>query len=207
MEEKVPIAPYDHVMVQTEEDKIKVDKIKYKSLELIRDPDFHPELASQCWAEIRSLPRLFKKSFNGDIKVGDKAFIHYNALDTDSYIFTDYGKFYRVHVEDIICVVREGVICPVGDWLICKPLYGENVVEREIEGVKTLVEEINGLITNHNPDHDQQKCEIAFSNVPELKAGEVVCFEEDADFENAHNKINEIKYLYIKKQDIICRIL
>ena len=131
------------------------DKLKYKSLNLHLIPGFNPTHHLQFCGVVVGLPvippfdeahdgsKMIHKMIEPIIKEGDKAYFRYINNDGDVNIIEGETRVVRVPYRDIICIVREGEIIPVGEWIL-----GEKIMEQKTALNGLEVDFSNGYYLN-----------------------------------------------------------
>lgn len=125
-----------------------------------------------------------------DVKVGDKAYIHFNSFLKDhNFIITDEGNFWKIAYDDVFCVVRDGEIIPIGGWCLVEPelkkietsletkvvledgtILGEDIIEKS---------EISGILAYIGTPRAEWDL-----MTPMPKPGDKIAFSSDDAFEN-----------------------
>lgn len=113
-----------------------VDTIKHKSLTLHAVTGYNPTHNIRYSGTVVALPkiepfdevsedgRMVHKKISPIIKEGDKVYFRYVNNDGDTNIIEDGSRVVRVPYRDVICLVRDGQIIPVGEWML-----GEKIME------------------------------------------------------------------------------
>lgn len=182
------------------------DFIKGKTLTLKADPEFDPERFRTTIGEVVGVPDKVTYC-EPMILVGDKIHFHYNAIDANSRLYMEDGELlYRIPYWDIFCVEEEvtGELHPVPGWVLCDPIkikhpLAENKLGLEIPDMR-------------EEEWDTAKAKAVYvgdanseNNAVEIKPGDIIYFEEAADFDNNGNHINGHRYFFIRHEDILAR--
>jgi len=82
------------------------------------------------------------------IRPGDKIYFYYNAINAWRYKIEIDGEYYReLDYTDVICVVRDGEILPVGGHMLVEPYFGKDVTQEGFKQTRIKVKSHNGIIT------------------------------------------------------------
>lgn len=71
-----------------------------------------------------------------EVLEGDRVYFYYTVVSEYNIIEWDGQTYYKVPYTQIICVVREDKIIPIGSHVLLEPYYGEGIVEENIDGHK-----------------------------------------------------------------------
>jgi hypothetical protein len=130
------IATGAYILVSTEGQY--VDTITHKSLTLHMVTGYNPTHNIRYSGVVTSLPiiqpfdetvedgKKVQYKIDPIIKEGDKAYFRYVNNDGDVNIIDNGKRVVRVPYRDVICIVRDGQIIPVGEWML-----GEKVMEQK----------------------------------------------------------------------------
>jgi len=82
-----------------------------------------------------------------DIKVGDKVYFYYTAIDHFNAIDINGKKCFMIRYPEVVCAVRDGEIIPVSGHVLIEPYWGADVKEETINGgLKRMVRRHGELI-------------------------------------------------------------
>ena len=130
-----------------------------------------------------------------DIRNGDKIYFNYNATELDQYVGKKDGKqVFKVRVDEILCVVRDGQIISQGGWVIIKP------------NKETWDDITNdaGIIIKTAPEKIPLEGFIVAANFTEgLKIGDKIIYHHDADWQLT---IEGEEAFVIQEKDILALI-
>lgn len=148
------------------------------------------------------------------VRVGDKIYFHFNTVTEDNRFkehFADtHSKVFKVRYDQIICVVRDGEIIPVGTWTLVEKVFDPDVQDIEIDGRKVKVKTTtSGLVTEVNVKPRPLAGTIAYIGAPfkcdpelDLSSGDQVLFTKESDWVN---KIEGKEYYVMRQRDIIAK--
>lgn len=131
-----------------------------------------------------------------DIRIGDRIYFDYKVTDKEQSMGKLDGKdIYRVRVDDVICVVREGKIISQGGWVLVIP---------NTEGWSEIRTE-SGLLKKVRPDVRYLEGVILASDFAnDLEQGDSVIYHPDSDWEM---KIENTECFAIQHRDILAKII
>lgn len=143
-----------------------------------------------------------------DVKVGDKIYFHYNAINRgNTEIHLDERKLHRIAYQHIFCAIRDGKKIMICGRVLCKPFQ-----EGNLERFRGMTNEVSssGIIVKRDVEHSTKKVVIAHigknlvgRKKEKLKAGDIVLYEPNADFEN---EIEGEPYFVMTQEDIVCKL-
>lgn len=131
---------------------------------------------------IESLPLHISDPFREDfpISIGDTAYFHHFTVQPDNYIEKDGKRYFKLNRYHLYCVVKDGAIRMVDDWILCSP-----IMEKEEDTKKQIGDTI--LYTKASPDKVKFMATAAhISKQAEeqgMKVGDTVVFRQNADYE------------------------
>lgn len=156
-----------------------------------------------------------------EVMPGDKIYFHFNTIDEENkYTLADGRKIYKVRYDQIICIVRDGKIIPIGSHVLVSMVWDEDVVEIDLTNVKipghSPVSSVKGKINKFNivtELHEKPKPlegivrhignsldgEVELGIVP----GDRVIFLPESDWVNV---IEGKEYFVMKQRDLIAKI-
>jgi co-chaperonin GroES (HSP10) len=147
-----------------------------------------------------------------ELEVGDKVYFHYNSIGQDSRVLVEYSAplTYSISYSMIFCAVRNGNIIPIGGRVLCEKYYDPDVVWENVNGAVIPVKMNKiGIITEINVKHSPFKAILRHIGTPPLgqakpdvKEGDIVYYEKDADFENV---IEGKEYLVMMQENLIMK--
>lgn len=175
------------------------DSVRFMGGDLYKDPMYNRTWNLMYCGVVMGIPdegaMLYSHAFNrevcADILVGDKVYFHYVHSDTDSgdvleRVEGGLSVTKSIPYGDAICVVRDGVIIPVGGWCLGETLImGDGEIE-EIEtstGKKKIrVEYISkalNLVASHNEEVYDDRCVVKYisnykDEIAEFGIGDIV---------------------------------
>lgn len=201
---KAPVAPRDKVFVVV--DQLRKDTIKMGNVELAVDPMINRTKYIAREATVVSVPKYVSWGIVPEIKVGDRIYMHFNALDRNEPIFSNGINYYGVLYDMIICAMRDGEIIMSGGRVLCKPIVDESV-EISPTGV-TEKKTSSGIIYDIGKErHNLKKAIVHKIGTPHtgkpvlgVKEGDVVYYLKDADWVNL---IDGEEYFVMTQDDLI----
>lgn len=186
----------DYVIVQIEKER--QDEIKHGSLKLEAPVGWNEHginafRYAQTKGVVAGVPDS-EERIDRELQVGDTVYFHYNAIKTNrvrNKLDIDGELYYRFFSDMIFVKVRDGVITPLNDRALCKPIFDDpDVEEIEIEGKmqKVKISEA-GIITKVNAGGHNEKRAILTHIDPYHEeiygdaVGKVIHYDRHADFE------------------------
>lgn len=170
------------------------DEIKTESgLIFYKDTSFKPEENSTVVGVVTHIPENVDRltvpdDFVHNVQVGDKLYFHFNVvLDPDNSFEEDGVQYWIVNYWDAIAIVRDGVIKPVGEFILIDP-----VIEDEVKSDLLY-------IPDHIAKKEKTRGTVFSSNHPDIPAGVDVEYDAVGKFWN----IIEGKKLYCMFNDNI----
>ena len=142
---------------------------------------------------------IFIKDIPQIIQKGDRIYFHYNVLGEESNRYEPIEKIFGARYDQIYCLVRDGQIIPVGQWVLCEPIA-------ETWDDITLP---SGLVVKSAPGHLYRIGKVAY--MPEitmkgmhedLQVGEYVLIKNNADLEV---EIEEKTYYICRQKHIMAK--
>lgn len=163
------------------------DEIETKSgITLFKDTTFSPEENVTNFGTVVGIPEVVDRKtigpdFKHNVQLGDKLYFHYNTiLDSDNLIIHEGEEYWTVDYWAAIARVRDGVIEPVGSYILIEP--------QEQEVLKSSLI----IIPDHVAKKDITRGKVFASNDPDIPVGVDVEYQAHAKFWN----IIEGKKLY-----------
>lgn len=167
--------------------------------ELFLDTDFNRFWHARQYGEVKYIPRRFQKEAedNIDLVKGDKIYVHHFLID-ESHTLEVYGeKLYWVPYGLCFCIVRDGELHMLNDYILAKP-----VLEPE-ENYKTS----SGLFLKAEPEKLERIAKVVKTNhtshEENLQEGDYVVFANDADYEM---EIEGEKYYVMRNKECLLRL-
>lgn len=206
---RFPQPVYNNLLVRVE--KNRVDTINSEKLSLIlagTEGSEDTSRGAQTVGYVASVPRVM---FNGntivpELKVGDKIFMHYSSIDDASLVELPDGDYYLVPYDYVFAVLKYGKVEKmIGARVFCLPVTDEDDVVSE-DGM--LVKKTSsGIIYEINVEHNTKVARIAHIGTPldgapvlPVKAGDLVIYDKDADFEN---DVEGTTYFSMVQEDLL----
>lgn len=82
-----------------------------------------------------------------EVEVGDKVYFHFNTIAPENSVTLPDGTvFYKLAYQNVLCVVREGEIIPIGSNVFIEPEYEDGVIDLGTDGTKAKISP-SGIIT------------------------------------------------------------
>ncbi len=99
-------------------------KVKLGNIEIQIDTDFNKYHHSVQCGEIAYCPMKISNEFIVDfeLKPGDKIYFHHFTVAPGNEYIVNGEKLYKCHYRDMYCVVRDGKIIPVQDYVFLTPI-------------------------------------------------------------------------------------
>lgn len=152
------------------------------------------------YAEVVAVPDDTGDDIVHEVQVGDKVYFHYNSfLNNDHNLIIsdnpDESMFmFRINYFDVLAVVRDGKIIPIGGWCFVEPhVHKLKLLEAEVEQKS----EQQGILKHIGTPKK------GFSMHPMPKVGDMIAFGRDDAW---MNRIEGVEY-YCMQQDRILAIL
>jgi len=166
------------------------DEIKVGDTKLFFDPLFNPTQSAKIDGEIVSDDRApFKK--------GDKCYFHFNVIE-DSHME---GNLYNVEESRIFCVIRDGKIKMLNNWVLVDPIK-EHDEKVDVNGKEIAGKEVNGIIVEIGA---KNKGDVA--RIKHIEENDLGLNIEDVVYLSPHwefmNEIEGKEYGTVRLDDII----
>lgn len=170
----------------------------------LKDGSYNPNDRLRIYGEVVSVPdslsntpmdysSMLLSDCRMEVLPGDKAYFYYICLN-DGNLLTIEGKMYlKVRYDNIICVVRNGVIIPISGHVLVTPVKKiESALLYEVEKVRELVGKIEYAPAPYVGDEQT------------LFPGETIYFYDSSEFEN---EIEGKKYFCMRSEFIIAKVV
>lgn len=160
----------------------------------------------ESFGTVISVPQIQPKDGHGNeiesiIKEGDKIYFRYmNVADTRAYLeksVSDFSEKFTIRVpyEDVFCIVRDGQILPVGEWILGEAFIdgdGQDMDMPTGNGGTTTIKVTytkSGLVESVNDKVSINKAIVrhvgSLKNKPSvLKKGDIIFSKIGVNFEN-----------------------
>jgi co-chaperonin GroES (HSP10) len=151
------------------------DEIKTETLTLYKDTTFAPEWNVTTYGTVVSIPhrvetKFIDEDFFENVLVGDKIYFNYQTLLDDSNCIIHEGiEYWAVEYYNVIALVRDGEIKPVGSYIL-------------IEATTTELKSNVVIIPDNCKSVETNKGIVASSNI--LSSGDIVEYDPVGKFEN-----------------------
>ena len=162
------------------------DEVETKSgITFYKDTSYNLEENSTTFGNVIAVPEHVDRDTVGhdfvhNIQVGDKLYFNFNVvLDPDNMIQHEGNEYWTVDYWNAIAIVRDGVVKPVGSYILIEPI--EEEVSSSILIIPDSAKKVEG-----------NKGIVFASNDPEIPEGSVVEYDKVGKFWN----IIEGKRLY-----------
>lgn len=161
---------------------------------------------------VTAIPDRLTGKLNGHIdpiiKIGDKVYFHY--LGKRDEVFE---KEFIVDYFNILCLVRDGEIRPVGDWALFEPYFEDEVQEIDLSefeivglpvlGKKKVVMSKSGLVTTTKPKPSAISARVCYiEGHDQVSSGDLVLLTPKFEFKNT---IEGKEYFCSKKEYILAK--
>jgi co-chaperonin GroES (HSP10) len=161
-------------------------------LKLYKDTTWKPEENSTTFGIVTAVPIHvdtvhIDPDFQHNVQVGDKLYFNFNVvLDNDNLILHEGEEYWVVDYWNAIALVRDGVILPVGSYILIDP------IEEEIKSDLIIIPEL--------ANNKEENRGLVYSSLhQDIPNGSIVEYEEVGKFWN----IIEGKRLYCMYNDNI----
>lgn len=214
--------------------------------EIFLDPKFDPQRHVRTYGEVVSVPlQLTKKPFMQehrgspapadsspfdykytsdvaqDVQVGDRIYFHFNTmmmrnLVKEEGVHPNKTWYFKVSYEQIICAVRDGVIIPVGSYVLVDPDF--ETWDDILLPVMTNLKDADGnLIPKPKDQWIQRKVQPEYKflvgfvrhigspligDKVEVEVGQKIWYRRNADW---INKIEDSEYFAIRQRHIVAK--
>jgi co-chaperonin GroES (HSP10) len=203
---------YNNLLVSVESEL--VETIKRGTLELkLADHDLLEGRLynTQKVGTVVATPRAMYKESTvvPEVKVGDKVFLHYNAIEEETrYELPDGTTVYLVPYEYIFVVLNDDTGNPekmIGGRVLCEPVYDDDLeFDNELGHVRRSA---SGIILETNVKHNVKVARVSCIGTPltgnrslPVLPGDLIVYPENADFENV---INDRTYFCMTQEDLL----
>ena len=178
-------------------------------LTLYVDPMFKRGVRKTKVAEVVQVPTEMH-SWNRtvpEISVGDKVYLHHNALEEYNMI-PDSKGLWVIEYDEVLCAVRDGNIIPINGRILAEPIFDDDILEIDYMGSKRKVKMTeSGLVKELDPSYNLAKARLSYIGTPQIgetkvpiNAGEVFYYIVNADYKN---EIEGKEYFVMFQDDII----
>lgn len=142
-----------------------------------------------------------------EISVGDKVYLHHNALEEYNMI-PDSKGLWVIEYDEVLCAVRDGNIIPINGRILAEPIFDDDILEIDYMGSKRKVKMTeSGLVKELDPSYNLAKARLSYIGTPQIgetkvpiNAGEVFYYIVNADYKN---EIEGKEYFVMFQDDII----
>ena len=154
------------------------DTIIVNGEELYLDTAFQRMWHARQWGEVRYFPRRFKKEGEDGIELvkGDKMYCHHFLIENRQAKDVMGEKLYFIPYPMCFCVVRDGEIHMLNQYILVKP-----IVEPE-EKYMTK----SGIMIKPEPENIERICKVVKTNATSeeygIREGMIATFLNDADY-------------------------
>ena len=169
----------DIYYVSADKDKNKKLNIKgHNGENLFIDIDFDKYRHAVQDGIIESTPTKIGKEYSNDIPLekGDKVYFHHFVVQPDNSYIHDDKELFKCDYPSIYCVIRDGKINMIEDWILCKPIQ-----EPEENFIR------NGLYLKPSRENIPLRaiiCHISKkAHESGLMVGDEIIFKEDSDYD------------------------
>ena len=152
------------------------DELKYKSLTLILDTSYNPEVHARAWG--------YMVADYKDLKRGDKVYTHYLTFSDANLLGDD---VYTTNYQMIFCAVRDGEIIMINDY---------NLIE-------IVEEKQKDSIIIQNKKISTTRGIIKHSGTSQVKAGDEVIFREIGSYKET---IEGTEVYVCETQDLLAKV-
>jgi hypothetical protein len=122
-----------------------------------------------------------------DAKIGDIAYVHPNSLEEENALWKKDNKYYfRIRVDELLCVVRDGQLVAQGGYVLLKPhMEKESELFRGLLQVKSSIEAkpLQGFVYCARPEFCPKGILVFFISDSEwmitIEGQEVYCMKEE----------------------------
>jgi co-chaperonin GroES (HSP10) len=178
-------------------------------LKLYVDPLFKRGVAKTKVAQVVEVPsEMYGWSRTvPEVHVGDKVYIHHNALEEFNMI-PDSKGLWVIEYEDVLCAVRDGNIIPINGRILAEPIFDDDIIEIDYHGAKRKVKMTeSGLVKELDPSYNLKKARLAHIGTPQkgdakvpINKGDVFYYILNADYKN---EIEGKEYFVMFQDEII----
>lgn len=145
------------------------DTITFESgVTLYKDPTWEPEQNVTTYGTVVAVPDVVNKDaeeFYENVQVGDKLYFNYlTVIDEERTFEVDGQDYYYVEYYDAIAIVRDGVIKPVGQFILIEP------IKEELASDYLIIPEL--------AQKEGNKGRVFASNCEDIPEGAIVHYEE-----------------------------
>lgn len=166
---------------------------QHGSLKLYVDPLFKPGQRKVITGEVVGVCDEMYPYSNivNEVKVNDKIYFHYNALDEDS-IIPDHKGLWVIDYDMVFCAVRDNRIIMIGGKILAQPVFDDDIVTIDIGGFSQKAKLTkSGLVKELDPKHNVHKAKLCHIGTPlkgeqpvPIKPGDVFYYIKNGDFKN-----------------------
>lgn len=209
--------------VLVELEKISDDEYSFASgVKLLLNTTYQPEHHQRIYGTCVAIPDLLSKgdmvkfddeecrfvdSIVPEVQIGDRVYFTYVTVNKSNLLEYE-GKCYcNINYSAILCVVRDGVVIPIGGNILCDEYYGKDATFTEVDGTKVFGEvSKSGLITTIIQKPSSKHGVVRITGTPlkgddiEVSYGDVVMFPDRFGMKN---NIEGKDYLFLKYWDIL----
>lgn len=177
MEERQYIPVGNEVYIDIEKETN--DTMSINGQEMFLDTDFNRLWHARQYGKVKYRPRRFRKEAedNVDLQIGDKVYVHHFVIENTHQVDLYGEKLYWVQYPMCFCVVRDGEITMLNDYILAKPVLEpeENYITKSGLMIKPEAEYIDRVVKIVKTNHT--------SHEHGLEKDMVVTILRDADYE------------------------
>ena len=129
-------------------------------------------------AEIAYLPMSIHPSLINDVelKVGDMVACHHFCIQPENLEKIGDQVFYRAFYQQLFCVIRDGEIIPLQDFIFCTPVYED----------ESKCKTPGGLWIKDKPDQLERQAKVEFvcksAKDKDIYVGDTIHFMTNSDY-------------------------
>lgn len=170
----------------------------------LKDGSYNPNDRTRIYGEVVSVPDSLSNTpmdysdrllsdCTIEVLPSDKAYFYYICLNDDNLLTIEGVMYLKVRYDNIICVVRGGVIIPIsGHVLVSKVKKKETAILYEVEKVREFIGKVEHVPSSYIGDN------------LDIVQGDIIQFYENSDFEN---EIEGVKYYCMRSEFIIAKVV
>ncbi len=209
--------------VLVELEKLSDDEYRLESgVKLFINTTYKPEQHQRIYGTCVAVPEVLTKgdmvkfddpddircvdSIEPEVRIGDKVYFSYHIVQKNNLLEYEGKTYCNIPYSQILCVVREKEVIPIGGHIMCEEYWGKNATQTDIGGQKVFGEvSSSGLITSIIQKPSQKEAIVRIVGSPlkgdlmEVEPGDIVAFPNKFGFKN---NIEGADYLFIRYWDI-----